>query len=264
MVDLLDETAIIASLSPSTRSWLRILRVFQEIGSTNTALLEHAAAEPVDGVVFCAEQQTEGRGRRGRTWVSPPGKNIAMSIGHAFDRSPSRLGGLSLVVGLAVIDALSATGVNGLELKWPNDVLLSGRKAGGILVELANAVAPVNVVIGIGLNVGGGAEVSGRVDQPVADLLEACPGLSRNRATSALIDAVHDFCRIFESEGFAPMRDAWTRMHALQDRAVDISIGDRRETGRVVGVTEHGALVVEERGQRRELLAGEVSVRVAS
>src|SRR4051812_7580052 len=135
--EALNEEAIRTRLSSNDSVWAREIRVHDEIDSTNTHLMKRAATESIDGVVCLAETQAGGRGRRGRTWLTPKGKSLAMSLGIDFAIPVSDLSPLSLVVGVAVADAIQELGIDTLSLKWPNDVLLAGKKAGGILIELA-------------------------------------------------------------------------------------------------------------------------------
>jgi BirA family biotin operon repressor/biotin-[acetyl-CoA-carboxylase] ligase len=116
-------------LSQDSRRWVRELRVHTEIDSTNTRLMARAASETIDGVVCIAERQTGGRGRRGRTWLTPAGSNIALSLGKSVPISISEVAPLSLVVGLAVVDAMTRVGVNDVSLKWPNDVLWAEKRS---------------------------------------------------------------------------------------------------------------------------------------
>lgn len=262
-MELLEAELIRSRLSPSTRAWLKDLAVHPEIASTNAALVDKAWRENIDGSVSLAERQTAGRGRRGRGWLSPFGRNIAISVGVAIDRPATRLGGLSLAVGLATLDAITKIAPCKLELKWPNDVWLDRRKLGGILVEVASVQKPVTVVVGVGINVGLRPEDRANIDQPVADLTEIDEFVSRNRLASALIDSILDYCRAFEAHGFEPMRDSWLAYHALHDQPVTIAMGDRYEEGRVCGVTADGALLVRDASGVREYLSGEVSVRPA-
>ena len=138
----LDRESILADLSHDARRWVRELRVHAEIDSTNTHLMARATNETIDGVVCIAERQTGGRGRRGRTWLTPAGSNIALSLGKSVPIAISEVAPLSLVVGLAVVSAMERVGVNDVKLKWPNDILLDGAKVGGILIELARHFEP--------------------------------------------------------------------------------------------------------------------------
>jgi BirA family transcriptional regulator, biotin operon repressor / biotin---[acetyl-CoA-carboxylase] ligase len=262
-VELLQPELIRSRLLPNTCAWLKELTVHQEIRSTNAALVARASHDAIDGVVYLAERQTAGRGRRGRTWVSPFGRNIALSVGIGVERPPARLGGLSLAIGLATIDAIKRCSSCDLSLKWPNDVLLGGRKLGGILVEVADARVPVSVVIGVGLNIGIDADERARIDQPIADLAELDPRPSRNALAATLIDSIVDYTQAFAVNGFAPMRELWLERHALQGKAVRIAIANRVEEGSVEGVTVDGALLVRDCTGTREYVSGEVSVRSA-
>ena len=262
-VELLAAPTIRAFLTPQTAAWLRDLAIQPAIDSTNTALLGRAATAPIDGCVLTAEVQTAGRGRRGREWLSPFGRNLAVSIGLRSNRPPPQLGALSLVVGLAVRQALLAVGLDDVELKWPNDVLLHGRKLAGILIELVRATAPVEVVIGIGVNVGCRAMVAARVDQSVADVAEQIERPLRNELLANVLNQVVAAGERFERLGFDAFRTAWQDAHRYQDKAVEVTMPGAAETvfGTVLGITHEGALRLRTAGGVREFNAGEVTVR---
>lgn len=251
----LDVARILSRLTPSASRWLNDITIHQQIGSTNRALVELAERGSIDGMVCLAETQTAGRGRRGRRWVSPPGASIALSLGRELNRPPAEIGALSLVVGLAVADALADAGV---ALKWPNDLLLEGRKLGGILVELVGGRARSMVVVGVGINVDVAPEA---IDQPIANLAERLESPSRNEVVAGLINAIIDFSAQFEMAGFAPMREAWQRLHHFHGRQVRLLIADREVEGTVAGVEDTGELVLACDGELRRFAAGEVSLR---
>ena len=268
-VDLLSAATIRGALTPQTMDWLRELAVHAHIGSTNTALLGRIDTDGVTGRVVTAEVQTAGRGRRGRAWLSPFGRNLAVSIGVAIDRPPAELGALSLVVGLAVRDALLEYGLKDIDLKWPNDVLMHGRKLAGILIELARPNRPAEVVIGIGVNVGCRQAIADRVEQAVADVAEQVEHPSRNRLLAALVNHVVAACRRFAAEGFVPFRTAWDDAHHYHGRMVTLALpgtGSPADTvsGTVIGVAGNGALRLASAAGVREYIAGEVSLRAAS
>lgn len=267
-VDLLSATTIRDALAPTTADWLRELAVHAHIGSTNTALLGRLDTDGVSGRVVTAEVQTAGRGRRGRAWLSPFGRNLAASIGVAVDRSPAELGALSLVVGLAVRDALLEYGLKDVDLKWPNDVLMHGAKLAGILIELARPNRPAEVVIGIGVNVGCRQAIAGRVEQAVADVAEQVEHPSRNRLLAALVNHVVAACGRFAAEGFAPFRTQWDDAHHYHGQVVTLTLAGTgspadRVSGTVVGVAGNGALRIASAAGVREYIAGEVSLRTA-
>ncbi len=262
-VESLDSNEIRAALSGAARAWLTELSIFDQVGSTNTYLVDLSGTRDINGRVCLAERQTAGRGRRGRTWLSPARQNIALSLGRRFHVPAETLHSLSLVVGVAVADAVSGFDVPDVQLKWPNDILLGHAKVGGILIELIDVGEKPTVVIGVGLNVGSGVRVQGQVDQPVADLLEANPRVSRNALAAALINSIVDYCREFERSGFGVIRDHWLGLHAYQDRDVEIVVGNRVVRGTVRGVTHTGELELESEGRLLRFNSGEVSLRPA-
>jgi BirA family biotin operon repressor/biotin-[acetyl-CoA-carboxylase] ligase len=134
--EALDQTVIRAQLGATLRKRLGDFDVRWQIGSTNSELLQRAAQAAPDLSVCLAEMQTAGRGRRGRDWVSPLGGNVYFSLLKRFGTGMGTLAGLSLVAGVALVQAITDCAVAGVGLKWPNDVLADGRKLAGILVEL--------------------------------------------------------------------------------------------------------------------------------
>ena len=260
-VELLSADRIHAHLAPATANWLGALEVVAHIPSTNSELVRRGLARSIDGTTLLAEVQTAGRGRRGRTWRSPFARNLALSIGIRIERSLAEVGAVSLVVGIAVAEALAAAGLRGAALKWPNDVLLDGRKLSGILTELPRAVEPPELVVGIGINVGGAGIVAREVDRDVADVTERVPDVSRNRLAGQVIDSVSDLCRRFEREGFEAIRPEYDALHGYHGETVRIVAGTESVAGVVLGVAADGALRLHTRGRERRFNGGEVSLR---
>ena len=265
-VQPLSAAAVREALAAPTRAWLQRLDIQPCIDSTNTALLARAAREPIAGCVLTAEAQVAGRGRRGRSWLSPFGRNLAVSIGLGSGREAAEIGALSLVVGVAVRRALHRCGLSGVELKWPNDVLLDGRKLAGILIELVRATPPLEVVAGIGVNVGCGVAVGTRVDQPVADVAEQIERACRNTLLAALLDEVVAAAAEFEAGGFAPLHAEWQAAHRFHGAAVSLALPPPAPpvSGVVLGVADNGALRLDTGEGVRECHAGEVTLRKAS
>lgn len=260
-VELLRAGHIRDQLGERARTWLNRLCVLAHVDSTNSALMRSAARRDIDGEVLMAEVQTSGRGRRGREWISPFGRNIAMSLGVRIERPLREVGAVGLAVGLGVADALTAAGVRGASLKWPNDVLLGTRKLCGILIELPAAKEPPCVVIGIGINVGGRSAVAPLVDQAVADVAEHLPDVSRNRLAGMVVDAVFNVCKRFERHGFARMKPAYDSLHRFHGESVRLVAGKEDVAGTVVGVGLDGALQLRTRTGIRNFIGGEVSLR---
>ena len=264
-IDLLRERAIRAGLDERATRWLRALEVRASIDSTNAYLLAEAAKASVGGRVATAEMQTAGRGRRGRRWLSPFGRNLAVSVGLSSARPSAEVGALSLAVGLAVRAALLEQGLVGVELKWPNDVLLHGRKVAGILIELARPTPPVEIVVGIGVNVGCAEVVRARVDQAVADVAEQLSRPSRNALLAAILNQLVAYAGRFEAEGFAPLRQAWQDAHRYQRAEVAVRLpAGGPVTGTVLGIREDGALLLETDSGQRAFSGGEITVRPAA
>jgi len=150
----LDAARMTELLSEEARPRVARIDTAWTLGSTNTALMERPHPRVGTGEALLAEYQTAGRGRRGRTWVAPPGGAICLSFSWVFGEVPRDLGALGLVIGVCAMEALQRLGVVGVGLKWPNDLLINDRKLGGILIELrAESSGPACVVIGIGLNI---------------------------------------------------------------------------------------------------------------
>ena len=221
-IELLVASSIHSALDARAAAWLRELNVCPCIDSTNTALLAQAESRGIHGCVLTAEMQTAGRGRRGREWLSPFGRNLAVSVGLGTRRPPVELGALSLIAGLAVRAALEDCGLVGVELKWPNDVLLHGRKVAGILIELVRSTAPVDVVVGIGVNVCCRATVASRVDQTVADVAEQIPQPSRNALLAHIVNHLVAASERFEDAGFNPFRRNWQEAHRYHGAMVTV------------------------------------------
>ena len=266
-VDLLSLEGVRAALRPETAIWLTDLDVRPHIASTNTTLLARAGRERIDGRVLTAEVQTGGRGRRGRQWLSPFGRNLAVSLGFAVGRPLAEVGALSLVVGVAVRRALIGVGLSGVELKWPNDILLEGRKLAGILIELVRASVPVEVVVGIGVNVGCAATVGSRIDQPVADVAEQLDRPSRTALLAGVVNHVVAACRDFDRRGFSAFRDEWEAAHRHQGQPVVVTlpaaggVAGQTVAGTALGIAADGSLRVRTADGVREFNGGEVSVR---
>ena len=136
-LELLDREQILAAISTTGRNWISQLELHQQMESTNGYLLAQPPGELSSGHICLAEEQTEGRGRRGRSWVSPFGSSIYLSIFWSYPSGPAHLSALSLAAGVAVVDGLKALGVAQVGLKWPNDILWDGRKLAGLLLEVA-------------------------------------------------------------------------------------------------------------------------------
>ena len=231
--------------------------------STNTQLL--AAAPEHDPQALLAEFQRSGRGRRGRAWVSPFGANLYLSLAWSFAAWPPQLTALPLAVGIACARALRGVGLQGLRLKWPNDLIVDGRKLGGILLEhRGEGGGGCRVVIGVGINVRMAVVQAAEVAQAWINLDEALGGpVARNELAIALLRDLVAMLRDYAAQGFAPLAAEWRELDAVFERPVRVLMGERELLGIARGVDDQGALIVDAAGQRHLLNGGEVSLRSA-
>ncbi len=259
----LDEgDAILAELSTAARSRVASLQFLMDTASTQADAL--AAAVPAQGcALFLADRQAAGQGRRGRTWISPPGANLYLSLSRQFAHPLAALGGLSLAAGVAVVEALHALGVLEAGLKWPNDVLAGGRKLGGLLVNLRSDGAHSAAVIGLGLNLRMPADAGAAIDQPWCDLASLGHDLMRARVAATVIAHLAEALAQFDAEGFAPFVARWDRHDLFRDREVRIVDGADVATGTVLGIDGAGALRLRVDGSERRFHGGELRLRPA-
>ena len=262
-LELLNESAIAAELAESESRALERLYLLPLIDSTNDYLRERLPRQVGSGVACLAEHQTAGRGRRGRPWVSTFGKNLYLSLAWRFDLPLAQLSGLSLAVGVAVAQGLEALGLRGHGLKWPNDLLLEGRKLGGILVEAGGETAgPCHAIIGLGVNLELDTVAGRAIDQPWTDLrrhLDPWPG--RNRLAGNLLSRLIAACQAYQQAGLEPVLEAWRPWDLLLGRPVTLTLGERRIQGRHLGLDASGGLRLETSQGIQVWHAGEVSLR---
>lgn len=240
---------------------LSVIEVAPSIDSTSDELARRARTRNVHGHALLAEEQTAGRGRRGKRWVSPPSCNVYVTLAWQFELASHQLAGLSLAVGAAIASALEAEWGVGVQLKWPNDLYLDDKKLGGVLVDVIGAAdATCLVLVGLGLNIAP-ASTAPSIDQPIADLASAVvTPVSRNKVASLALDALAELLGAWAGDGFARWRDAWEARDWLRGRPVRVS-GAERFSGVAVGVSPDGALLVDSDGRVRALWGGEISVR---
>ena len=260
-IELLSDAAVRAALTPRAAAWLADLDIRSHIGSTNSALVAMGRNASVRGRIVAAEAQTAGRGRRGRVWRSPFGRNLAVSAGVGAARPGPEMGAFSLVAGLAVLAALRSAGLAGVALKWPNDILLEDRKLAGVLIEMCGPGGR-EAVVGVGVNMGGAGALRAHLEEPVADVAEHLPGASRNGLLAALLNELVDAAERFAAHGFAPFAHDWERAHRHQNQIVAV-IGPRGETvtGTALGVSAEGALRLRTAAGVSTFISGEVSLR---
>ena len=237
------------------------VEVHASLPSTSSHLAERLGELP-DNTLCFAEHQTAGRGRRGRHWVSPYGANLYFSIYRRFPLGMHELAGLSLAVGAVVAEALSRY-VDGISLKWPNDLLVDGRKLAGILVDVhGQSEGPVDTVTGIGLNLRMPRGSGEAIDQPWVDLESLVEReISRNRLAAELSLAVLKALDTFSGSRLAAWMESWRRYDNWHGRPVQLVRGERVISGIHAGVANDGSLRLEIDGRVEHFHSGEVSLR---
>jgi len=241
------------------------VEILPEVDSTNTELMRRARAGRCEPILLVTEQQTAGRGRLGRQWVSEIGDSLTFSLG--LPMAPAEWSGLSLAVGVSLAQSLQpqlpAAGEDRLRLglKWPNDLWLEGdRKLGGILIETASGIgltgADRYVVIGVGLNVR--APASEGLSTTPASLREVDAALDAPTALGRIVPPLVRALQAFARHGFAPVRSQFSERDLLLQREVNLSDG---QTGLARGVGPDGALLVQTADGLRAVTSSDISVR---
>jgi BirA family biotin operon repressor/biotin-[acetyl-CoA-carboxylase] ligase len=260
-LELLAADNIVGALPPALRGRLN-LRVLAGTDSTNTQLL--AANGAADPQALLAEHQSAGRGRHGRSWHSPFGANLYLSLAWTFPQWPSALTALPLATGVATAGALEELRLPDLRLKWPNDLWCGESKLGGILIEQrGESGGACRVVIGLGLNVAMRSATTAHIGQrwtTLAEQLGKAP--SRNALAGALLGHWVAMLERFAHEGFAPFEAGFRALDLLRNRAVTLALPEGEVAGIARGVDEAGALLVDAGETRRRILSGDVSLRV--
>ncbi|AZS51807.1 bifunctional biotin--[acetyl-CoA-carboxylase] ligase/biotin operon repressor BirA [Entomomonas moraniae] len=252
----------IQRLSKEITQWP--ITVLPSINSTNTEcfyLLQLGARPPF---AITSEQQTAGKGRRGREWASPFGRNIYYSLMVTLKNGSQQLEGLSLTIGLAVLKTLKKIGINDVGLKWPNDLLVNNKKVCGILIELQGDPADLyNVVIGIGINVNM-PSLSLNIDQPWTSLQQELGQLiDRNNLLIELNHSLAHYLDIHTQQGFEYLKNEWEENNVWQNKTVNLLQGNQVTTGVMTGIDKTGALKLLVNNEIQHFNAGEVSLRLA-
>jgi len=236
--------------------------VFDSIDSTNAEALRAIERGQAAPFLVLAERQTAGRGRRGRKWASPFAENIYYSLVLRIEGGMRQLEGLSLVVGLAVMQALRELGIPAAGLKWPNDVLVGQKKIAGILLELVGDPADVcHVVLGVGINVN--MQMTDEVDQQWTSMrLDSGKAFDRNNLVAVLGEKLQAYLNRHQIGGFSAIQAEWEQNHLWQGRAVSLIAGVNQIDGEVLGIDSQGALRLKVDGVEKVFSGGELSLRL--
>lgn len=263
--ELLNQSAILASLTPIAKQTLSRIDVVNVIASTNDYLLARLAHGIPHASVCVAEAQTQGKGRMGKVWRSPFGVNIYLSLYWRFPCRLHELSGLSLVVGLAILTALNeiAPLPSSVGIKWPNDIWHHNAKLCGILVESQGSVSLTNatdVVLGIGLNLD--MKDAPQLTTDWTDLKRVLGFMpSRNLVIAKVLNAIVLYFARFQAKGFTDFTGEWAEHDLLMNKLVTLSSAQTEQSGIAKGVNERGELCVKIGDSLKAVRYGEVSVK---
>lgn len=265
-LELLQQEKIIAAMSESAQKLVPQIDLYQTIDSTNAKAMSMARDGIGNGYVCMAEHQSAGRGRKGRNWVSPFGRNIYLSMVWEFDQGAAVLEGLSLAVGVAIARVVNRLAQSeAVQLKWPNDVYWQHKKLAGVLLEMSGDVSSqCQVVVGVGLNVSMLSEEADAIDQQWVSLNSFVGNLSRNELAGALLGEIATILSQYHVQGFRAYKDEWEKLDYFRDTDVEISVGDNPVTGTAAGVSESGALRLLTPEGEKLIYGGEASARTLS
>ncbi len=239
-----------------------VLHWFEEVGSTNDVARQLAEEGAAHGEVVVAEAQSAGRGRRGRAWSSPPGRNLYASVVLRPELPPTRAPELTLLASVALCQAVRQAGVSAT-IKWPNDVLVRGKKVAGVLTELGAELDQVQwIVLGFGVNVNAGPDDFPPEVREIATSLAIERGEAVPRAlfAAATLTTLEEWLDRHAAEGFGPVRDAWRSMSDTLGREVRVTGAGEEIVGLATDIDEGGALLVRTATGLRHVYAGDVEL----
>lgn len=234
---------------------------FDEIESTNGFMLSHTT-ELKNGDVCVAEYQSAGRGRRGRTWVSPYGHHLYFSLFWTFPQGMAQAMGLSLVVACTLVEVLKSFGVENIGVKWPNDIYLDNKKLAGILIEMSGqADSQCQLIIGVGVNMAMSEEQGKGIDQPWSDLSKLVDMPDKTALVIELQKQLKRDIQLFEREGLAAFKARWQAADLFYGREIRLLMGEKSVEGICRGVDEQGAVLLETADGVQAFIGGEISLR---
>ena len=256
-----------SEVSPLLKTkWIgRTIHYFHAIDSTNSKAYELALAGAEEGEVVIAESQEKGRGRLGRKWFSPPFLNLYLSVILRPKIPPHQASLITLMAAVATADAVQKLSKLSPSIKWPNDILLEGRKVAGLLNEIHSEMDRIHfVILGIGVNLNMGAKMFSKEIQEVATSLKKEMGqvISRKAFLQALLLELEMWYEIFLKEGALPVLKAWRDRAQIEGRSVKVTSLGETLSGIAVDIDSDGALILEMGdGEQKRIVAGDVEYR---
>lgn len=237
---------------------------YEQLDSTNTQIDRLAAKGANHGTVVIAKAQSAGKGRRGRSWESPAGENLYMSILLRPQMETEKAPMLTLVMAYSVLKAIQKQGFDMARIKWPNDIVISGKKVCGILTEMHLAGSDIDyVVIGIGVNVNT-KEFSPELSDKATSLYleDGCARQPQMIAVDILDSFWHEYERFMEKKDLTFIQEEYNAMLVNREREVKVLEPEQEYQAQALGINNAGELIVRlENGEERTVYAGEVSVR---
>ncbi|HQV79702.1 MAG: bifunctional biotin--[acetyl-CoA-carboxylase] ligase/biotin operon repressor BirA [Agitococcus sp.] len=262
-IEWLNQQAIWQAIPQHIQASIHHLDIQAIVSSTNDVVAQQLQNQKKSGMVCIAEMQQAGRGRRGRTWFSPPAGTFYGSVGWLFSDGFQVLEGLSLAIGVAVIEALESCGVHDLSLKWPNDILWHGKKLGGVLIEVnAEMDGVCAVVVGVGVNLSLPQAIKQQIQQPSVDIKEITgQRVNRHQITAALISHIVSLLQGYAQQGFNAWHKKWQSYDALYGQEVEVLGLAQAITGTAQGIDKQGAFIINTATGLQFISGGEVSLR---
>ncbi|NKB37378.1 MAG: bifunctional biotin--[acetyl-CoA-carboxylase] ligase/biotin operon repressor BirA [Gammaproteobacteria bacterium] len=265
-IDLLNESEIRENLSKEVGVSITSINILPVTESTNLYLFRHSEQSNKYAAVAIAEYQHAGKGRRGNNWVSPYASGLCLSMSWHFDSTPASVMALSLATGVVVCSSLREMGLSSVGLKWPNDIVSSGKKLGGILLESkSESAGACDIVIGIGLNVNLPEKVFSDIEQPITDLRKLSGrAVSRNILAGNIIEKLWKMLGRFQTTGFKPFIEEWRNFDELKGHKGKLIMPNETLSGDILGIDDNGLLLMSINGETRSFSSGELSLRVVT
>lgn len=266
-IKLLNKSSIDNGLSVEAQSLFNI-NVSGVVDSTNTVLFEAAKeGKPLDYNVLVAEQQKHGKGRLGRKWVTPFAHQLAFSCHMKLDTGMASLYGMSIAVGICVMDAFKRLGIEGLGLKWPNDIYTrDNKKVGGILIEMQQeAEGPIHLVIGVGINCLHNTSFDSLSDVGISSLENLGVSVDRNILCSEILNSLSSlYVSLMRKEILGPYLDRWNEYNIYAGKQITVHKNNGEKlTGDDAGIDTDGALMIESESGLEKLYGNLCSIRLS-
>ena len=237
---------------------------YRQLDSTNTEIARLAAEGAVHGTVVVADSQSAGKGRRGRGWESPAGENIYMSILLRPDCVPDRAPMITLVMAYSVAQVIQGLGFSKVQIKWPNDLVISGKKVCGILTEMQmDGTEIAHVVVGVGINVNTREFSPDIADRATSLFLESGEEFARETIVENIIEKFeYSYQQFLQEEDLSFLQETYNSMLANAGKEVRVLGPGNEYTAYAQGINSRGELIVAtSNGEKKAIYAGEVSVR---